>query len=609
VSARARGAIERAALVVLGTALFWLASPGGPAPVLAFAADAPFLWLLWHRGGERWKRWAYLYGAARFAAGLSWLAVVGWSQFVGAVLLLSCTYVAWGGALRWAMRRGAPWFLTVGVTAVLQEMAQAYLVVKGGMPWPARSLALTAFDGLVAFSAVFGAYGLSFLAAITSAWVSGLPAAVRRSPHRGPILRRLVVSGLLVALLLAAASLRGQIRISTVEGRISSGASVTTRPLVVVQGNVPQSLKHSAVADDANVVQDRHERLTLAELYRLADRRLAPIAVLWPETMVPWPFLDVRLAARFPDAWTNQVTVIDRLKHVAVPGEPPPRFLLGVSALLEGREGPQPALDDQESRDSLVFLEPELSPEVPPVPQPADATWRHPSVLGRHDKRVLVPFAEWTPLVGGITPIRRWKEQVTLIPELTPGDADEPPFLLDTVGPFRPGGANRPVLAGTIICFEIAYPAACRSWRNRGATILLNAGNYGWFGDTRMPLEILALARLRAAECAVTVVIAGNTGPSAIVDPAGRVDTLLEEGGRIHHFEGAVSGPLWSDIEDETFYARWGDLPWAVVTAFLLLGLYLQRRRLRRLVGVPSPAGGASPPGEGPPAVAPPATS
>jgi apolipoprotein N-acyltransferase len=181
-----------------------------------------------------------------------------------------------------------------------------------------------------------------------------------------------------------------------------------------------------------------------------------------------------------------------------------------------------------------------------------------------------------------------------MIPELTPGDSDEAPFLLDTVGPLREGGENRQVLAGTIICFEVAYPAACRSWRSRGATVLLNAGNYGWFGDTRMPDEVLALARLRAAECAVTVVVAGNTGPSAIVDPAGRVRTLLEEDGtgRFHHFEGSVSGPLWSDGGDLTFYARFGDLPFAVVAGFLLLGLILETRRARRRGAAGGPAGG-----------------
>src|SRR5207244_1074312 len=144
-------------------------------------------------------------------------------------------------------------------------------------------------------------------------------------------------------------------------------------------------------------------------------------------------------------------------------------------------------------------------------------------------------------------------------PEITPGASDQPPFLLTMAPPAKPGLENRKVLAGTVICFEIAFPARCRAWRREGATVLLNAGNYGWFGDTGMPAQILALGRLRALELNVTVAIAGNTGPSAIIDPAGRVVAQVVRDGKTQFVEGSCEGPLWSDSGYATTYTIVGD--------------------------------------------------
>lgn len=583
-SPRVVGGLERLGLILLGVALERLSSPPGPAPWLVLAGDAPFLLLLWHRGGERWKRWAYGYGVARYAAALYWLGQVGWFQYVGAVLLLSLTWLVWGAVLRWLVKRGAPYVLSVGVTAVFQEMGQAYLLVTGGMPWPARSLAFTASENLTASASVFGAYGLSFLAAIASAWVSGLLSLVRAAPAERPrLLARLGRTGAVIALLGLLAWWRGGIRVASVEDRIASGACITTKPLVVVQGNVPQSMKHSAVPGDSQRILERHERLTRQELERLLDHRTPALAVLWPETMVPWPFPDARLARRFPERWQDEFTVVERLREAATPPGATTRYLLGVNRYFEGASGRHDEFYDHDSADSLVFVDVALVPKDAPVPDDADPAWRPPWELanGVHDKRVLVPFGEYTPFVRWFSVLKKIKEEATGIPELTPGSSDAKPFLLDFAPPEKPGAQTRTVTAGTIICFEIAYPSACRDWRRRGAAVLLNAGNYGWFGDTRMPYEVLALARLRAAECAATVVVAGNTGPSAIVDPAGRVRTLLDVGGRRHYVEGVVSGPLYADPDWRTAYVLWGDIPW-FCAGLVVLGLAVLPRSRRR---------------------------
>jgi apolipoprotein N-acyltransferase len=599
--------VERLALVAAGVVLDLLWLPPGPAPWLVFVADAPFLWLLWHRGGRRWGWWAYLYGVLRFGVALRWLAEVHVVEVAIAALVLGGTYVAWGALLRFLVRRRIAFPLAVGATAVLQETFQAYVVVAGGMPWPARSLAFPAFGAISAASCELGAYGLSFFAAATSAWFSGLPAALRRSPYRRLLVERLAVAAIPLVLLGGAAWLRGALRVSAVDARIASGEALETRPLVIVQGNVAQSLKHAKPSpgreDPAAEVLATHVRLTRAALEDLRDHRRVPLAVLWPETMIPYPFLDPRLAAKFPDVWRSESNVITHLAG-AVPEEMAGsvRYLVGANYYFRGKSGDPAQWFEHSSSDSLFFVDPSQASAEPPTPDPTLPTWTPPWEMpdvSRHDKVVLVPGGEYMPGASILPALDRVRSLVGDIPEITPGDPDQKPFLLAIAPPSKPGRENRRVLAGTVICFEIAFPARCRAWRREGATVLLNAGNYGWFGDTGMPAQVTALGRLRAQELGVTVAIAGNTGPSQILDPAGRVTAEVVRDGRTQFVEGWCAGPLWSDAGYETTYTIVGDWPWLVLGAGLV-ALALARGRSRG----DRPVTDTSPPSSAPPDVA-----
>ena len=272
-----------------------------------------------------------------------------------------------------------------------------------------------------------------------------------------------------------------------------------------------------------------------------------------------------------------------------MPAGQPSRFLLGVNHFLVGAKGPQAALWDHDSTDAVVFVDLRDLPDETPDPAawPSDGRWPWEQVPSRHEKVVLVPWGEYTPGGSYLPFLRGLRDQISIIPEITPGDPDQAPFELALAPPERPGGPNRRVLAGSIVCFEVAFPSRCRAWRQAGATVLLNAGNYGWYGDSTMPAQVLALARLRAAELAVTVVIAGNTGPSCIVDPTGRVRTQVVRDGKTQFVEGWCAGPLYADPGYETLYLRWGNTPWAVAAGGLLLAVFLGRRRVRDERGVP----------------------
>jgi apolipoprotein N-acyltransferase len=376
-----------------------------------------------------------------------------------------------------------------------------------------------------------------------------------------------------------------------------------TDPLIIVQGNVPQALKNERQDPRAaQVMFDDHRRLTREAYETLLDERRTPLAVLWPETMIPWPFLDPGLARRFPAEWANQQVVLESLRSTAPPVLDdmgvPLLFLVGVARHLEGATGRHETLEAHDVTDSLQFLDARRVGTTVEIPPAEAAGWRAAWDLGVHHKTVLVPWGEYAPGSSWLPVLRRVRDALSVIPEITPGEEAQEPFLLTWAPPNHPGGPNRAVRVGTIVCFELAFPARCRAWRQQGATVLVNPGNYAWYGDSAMPSQVEALARLRAAELAVTVAVAGNTGPSCVVDPTGTVRARVSQGGRRQFVEGWCASPLWSDAELRTVYLRVGDTPWLVLGALLGLGAAWAARH-RRVTGRSSPGEGAW----GPPSV------
>ena len=577
-----RRALERTALIACGVAFEMLAQPPGPAPILVFVEDAPFLVLLWHAGGVAWKRWAYLYAFVKFAVGLHWLSAVHIGMPFGAAAVLASLYLLWGTSIKFLVRRGTPFLLTVGVTAALEEIGQTVIQGASGMPWPQRSLAFTAWEGFTGAACVLGAYGLSALSAMTSAWASGVLSLRIRDGFRVERARRLIATGVVLAIVIVAAQMRGSLRVSSVDARLESGDAFATAPIVLIQPNIAQSLKNDRrEASSAKEILEIQERLTTEALLQLADHRLSPLAVVWPETMIPYHFVSPEIAKRFPATWEGEYNVITHLAGTVPPGMSV-RFLVGANYLIEGKTGRHDELIDHDSMDSYFFVDPSRLPDT--VPPPGDAPWL--VAPGRHDKATLVPWGEYTPGGSWCPPLERLRGAISIIPELTAGSGAEEPFLLSVAPPKKPGFANREVKAGTIVCFEIAFPSRCRAWRHRGAGVLVNPANYAWYGDTEMPAQVMALGKLRAAELNVAVVIAGNSGPTAILDPAGRITRQVETGGRTQFVPGFCYGPLVIDTDYETLYSVVGDVPW-YGAGIVLLALSVVRRRPKAPLSAP----------------------
>jgi len=160
----------------------------------------------------------------------------------------------------------------------------------------------------------------------------------------------------------------------------------------------------------------------------------------------------------------------------------------------------------------------------------------------RYHKMRLVPFGEYVPIESVLTLGGRYSARV-----------------VDAVGAFTPGteyaiGEAEGRRLGVSICYEAIFPDLLREFTVRGADLLVNITNDGWYGRTSAPHQHFAMAVFRAVENGKYLVRAANTGITAVVDPRGRVieRTALFERRAIVRDVAIVPGL--------TFYARRGDL-------------------------------------------------
>jgi len=175
-------------------------------------------------------------------------------------------------------------------------------------------------------------------------------------------------------------------------------------------------------------------------------------------------------------------------------------------------------------------------------------------IVATYDKQRLLPFAEYFPL-GGISLLRRHFARVR---EFAPGG---PARLLPTVA------GN----AGVLICNESMFGETAGDRVRSGAEYLMNLANDSWLGDPMYAAEAFDMARLRAVEQRRYLVRASTSGPSAIVDPLGRVTALTRNEARA-----TLAGEI-RRLRHMTFYARWGDV-FGASCALLPLGLIAVRR-------------------------------
>jgi apolipoprotein N-acyltransferase len=155
----------------------------------------------------------------------------------------------------------------------------------------------------------------------------------------------------------------------------------------------------------------------------------------------------------------------------------------------------------------------------------------------RYDKIHLVPFGEYVP----------FKRLFSFAGKITKEVGDFTPGRERTI--FELDGHK----VGVFICYESVFPDEIRLFPKRGAEVLVNISNDGWYGESSAPGQHLNMARMRAIENNRWVLRATNNGVTAAIDPFGR---LVDEAPR--NVRRGMEG-RYAFISEPTFYAKHGD--------------------------------------------------
>ncbi|WMT87207.1 apolipoprotein N-acyltransferase [Pelagibacterium sp. 26DY04] len=499
--------------------------------VALFIAMPVLVWTL--DGAERRRSvWGVLFGPAfrigvafgfgYFATSLHW---IGAAFFVdGGWLLVAMPFAVVGLALLLSLFWGlgtalAHFFWSAGAGRIFTLAVGLTLaeLARGylftGFPFNLLGYALTANAEMMQAASLVGVYGLTFVAVL----ISATPALVWPAAERSMVTR---ILPLLAAFGLIALQIGwGNYRL----------AQTSTEPfedinLRIVQPVISQDIKWQTFA--------REE--TITRLLDLSTMRTGPqdqglddvTHLIWPEAAIPFflseePQYLAQIARALPDdIWL--LTGAPREPYGTdgqiVPGAKPYNSVLAFNGVGE--------------------------------------------VVTSYDKTHLVPFGEYLPF------------------DETLRQFGMSQFVAGSEG-WAAGAERRLVeLPGSpailpLICYEIVFPGALGE-PVADAGFILVLTNDAWFDGSIGPAQHFHHARVRAVEEGKSMVRAANSGISAIVDPLGRIDTMMAE-----QMVGAIKGVPDQPLEG-TVYAQWRHWP---LVGMLVLGAaaalpgWVRRRR------------------------------
>lgn len=301
------------------------------------------------------------------------------------------------------------------------------------------------------------------------------------------------------------------------------GAHRLSRPLIedvpvgIVQPNIDPNLKFSRA-----IREETFDRL-LALSYRCVTTSRSeygrdPVMTVWPETATP---LLLKVKSE------HQLRVTAFVDSTGVP------ILTGTPLYDRAK---------REIYNGAVLVEPGV-----PITQ-------------EYKKIQLVPFGEHVP----------YDRYIPLLRKIDLGEGDYAPGRDLVV--FRAGETR----FACLICFESIFPGLARASVQRGARLLVNITNDGWFGRISGPDQHNDMAILRAVENGIPLVRCANNGISMVVDPYGRVlnrTGLFVEAALVT----VIPRPL-----SRTLYTRLGDVLPLFALGAITLALAMRMARVCR---------------------------
>jgi apolipoprotein N-acyltransferase len=183
----------------------------------------------------------------------------------------------------------------------------------------------------------------------------------------------------------------------------------------------------------------------------------------------------------------------------------------------------------------------------------------------------LVPFGEYVPGRHTIPLLAR------VVGDQVPGDfafgKEHTVFHL----------TNDKALVAPLICFEDTIGDLTRQFVLRGANLLVNVTNDGWFLRSAGSQQHLANAVFRCVETRLPMVRAANTGVTCFINEFGRITQILVDEHGSQFTDGVLIGKVSIPTEHElTFYVRYGELFAQGCVGVALLTLVIISLRLVR---------------------------
>jgi len=174
-----------------------------------------------------------------------------------------------------------------------------------------------------------------------------------------------------------------------------------------------------------------------------------------------------------------------------------------------------------------------------------------------YHKRHLVPFGEYVPLINGIVGFIMREFSIPMS-DFRPGKTRQKNFVLQQKA------------IGASICYEAAYSGLIRE-NSANTSILLTVSNDSWFGNSAARYQHLDIARVRAKENSKYLLRATNDGITAVIDNKGNVVNSAAQ-----NIKTFIKTKVPAFI-GSTLFARYGNLPFFVLSAAIIFGLFLAR--------------------------------
>ncbi len=489
------------------------------------------------------------FGFGYFLSGLYWIGsaflvdadTFGW-MLPFAVTLLPAGLAVFIGlgfvAARLLWTPGQIRVLTLAAALSSAEWLRGHMFT--GFPWNAFGYALTTPLPLAESVAIFGIWGLTFVAVAVFATPAMLVDGARRS------LMPVALAGATLATLTA----YGGWRLASNPTETVDGVH-----LRIMQPNIPQDerfryaakaqimrryvlMSQRAAETAAHALPQAGESLHLypppQDLYppsQAGEGMVGDSSGLGGVTHLIWP------ESAFPFFLTREPDALSMIANMLAPNT---TLITGAARLAE----PAPGRSERRAYNSVYVI------------------GHGGSIMATYDKLHLVPFGEYLPFQDLLE--RAGLTQLTNVP-----------------GGFLPGAQRRRIAVPgapdmlPLICYEAIFPGEAVPAGERPSW-LLNLTNDAWFGVSSGPYQHFQQARVRAIEEGLPLIRAANSGISAVIDPFGRVIAALPLG-----HDGLLDAPLPRAAEI-TIYARVGDFLFSIavlgtMAASLLVRLMRER--------------------------------